>query len=41
MNGGVSDKKEENCKAENPYGGKPNTGITLPPYIGRRPRCIE
>ena len=37
MNGEVSDKKEEPCEVKNPYGGKPNSGISLPPYYRPTP----
>ncbi len=33
----ISDNKEEKVEAKNPYGGKPNAGITLPPYYQPTP----
>jgi len=37
MNDQVSDTIAEKVEVKNPYGGKPNTGITLPPYYRPTP----
>jgi ribonuclease BN (tRNA processing enzyme) len=37
MVGEASEKNEEEHEVKNPYGGKPNTGITLPPYYRPTP----